>query len=138
MNGKLKPKGERAWVLKAHDTSDNKQEILAIRLSDVQLSQQFAAKFHQIFPPQQGMPSPMNVNVHAQGVGYPQSPPQNYFNHPQFPPQQGQMPMNNMMAGGMMNGMMGGAPMMGGGMIMAGNGAMMGGAPMMYNPAPAA
>eukprot|EP01084_Bolivina_argentea_P269524 458093_1 len=34
MNGKLKPKGERAWVLKAWDTSNNKQEILAIRFSD--------------------------------------------------------------------------------------------------------
>ena len=53
MNGKLKPKGERAWVLKAWDTSNNKQEILAIRFSDVQLSTQFSVKFHEIFPPQQ-------------------------------------------------------------------------------------
>ena len=53
MNGKLKPKGERAWVLKAWDTSNNKQEILAIRFSDVQLSTQFSIKFHEIFPPQQ-------------------------------------------------------------------------------------
>jgi len=52
MNGKMKPKGERAWVLKAWDTQTNKQEILAIRFSDAQLSQQFSVKFHQIFPAQ--------------------------------------------------------------------------------------
>eukprot|EP01084_Bolivina_argentea_P102516 183658_1 len=100
MNGKLKSKGERAWVLKAWDTSNNKQEILAIRFSDVQLSQQFSIKFHQVFPPQQpnqGM-SPLNVNVHYQ------PPQQNYFNQgPNFPQGQNMMgmmqinPMNNPM-----------------------------------------
>eukprot|EP01083_Nonionella_stella_P014751 41349_1 len=135
MNGKLKPKGERAWVLKAHDASDNKQEILAIRFSDVQLSQQFAAKFHQIFPPQQAMPSsPMNVNMQMPAQPYPQSPPQPYFN--QFPPQQGGMAMNGMMGGGMMNGMMMAGGMMGGGMMM-GQGGAMHNPPMMYTGPPA-
>jgi len=52
MNGKPKPKGEhwdtQTWVLKAWDTQTNKQEILAIRFSDVQLSQQFSVKFHKL------------------------------------------------------------------------------------------
>lgn len=56
MNGKLKPKGERAWVLKAWDIKSNKQEILAIRFSDVNLSQQFMHKFHVIFPQQSTSP----------------------------------------------------------------------------------
>ena len=69
MHGKLKPKGERAWVLKAWDTSKNKQEILAIRFSNIQLSQQFSVKFHQIFPPQQQQAQSM----------YPQQPMPNIY-----------------------------------------------------------
>eukprot|EP01084_Bolivina_argentea_P283210 484988_1 len=78
MNGTLKAKGERAWVLKAWDISNNKQEILAIRFPDVQLSQQFSIKFRQVFPPQQQQqPQGQNMNnMHGQNndhfidVGY--------------------------------------------------------------------
>jgi len=68
MNGKLEPKGERAWVVKAWDTQTNKQEILAIRFSDVQLSQQFSVKFHQIFPAQPPPVPKTGSGVNSLGV----------------------------------------------------------------------
>ncbi len=50
LNGRLKAKGERAWVLKAWDIGSNAQEIVAIRFSDVNLSLEFSVKFKLIFP----------------------------------------------------------------------------------------
>eukprot|EP01084_Bolivina_argentea_P283209 484987_1 len=52
MNGTLKAKGERAWVLKAWDTVKNSQEILAIRFSDIETSNRFASQYNIVFPPQ--------------------------------------------------------------------------------------
>ena len=49
-SSKLKPKGERALVLKAWAVQSNQQEILAIRFSDQQAAIQFAKKYHSIFP----------------------------------------------------------------------------------------
>ena len=49
-SSKLKPKGERALVLKAWHSSSNRQEILAIRFSDQNAAIQFAKKYHNIFP----------------------------------------------------------------------------------------
>eukprot|EP01083_Nonionella_stella_P191668 709250_1 len=59
INGRIKPKGERAWVLKACHVNDNvnKQEILAIRFSDQQSAQLFANKFKQVFDPPEAMMS---------------------------------------------------------------------------------
>eukprot|EP01083_Nonionella_stella_P141773 437460_1 len=46
----IKPKGERALVLKAWAVQLNHQEILAIRFSDEQSAIQFANKYHDIYP----------------------------------------------------------------------------------------
>eukprot|EP00485_Elphidium_margaritaceum_P004231 CAMPEP_0202693288 /NCGR_PEP_ID=MMETSP1385-20130828/7442_1 /ASSEMBLY_ACC=CAM_ASM_000861 /TAXON_ID=933848 /ORGANISM="Elphidium margaritaceum" /LENGTH=1095 /DNA_ID=CAMNT_0049348947 /DNA_START=39 /DNA_END=3326 /DNA_ORIENTATION=- len=104
MAGKLKPKGERAWVLKAWDTSRNKQEILAIRFSDQSLSQQFAVKFHQIFPPQQAVsngPPPLPAHIQQQQQARMQGP----FN--QFNTAFNQPPPNNFMGNPVLNGVNG-------------------------------
>eukprot|EP01084_Bolivina_argentea_P182857 315610_1 len=89
MGGRLKPKGERAWVLKAWETSTNQQEILAVRFSDQKSSQIFAKKYNKLFPeqpipiaPQQYIQSfqpyqpnnfgqgsyPLNVNINANRI----------------------------------------------------------------------
>lgn len=49
-SSKLKPKGERALVLKAWATISNQQEILAIRFSHQDAAIQFAKKYQGIFP----------------------------------------------------------------------------------------
>ena len=67
MNGALKPKGERAWVLKAWDITNNRQEILAIRFSTVQTSQQFAFQYNTLFPPQHQVPT-FPAMVPQQGI----------------------------------------------------------------------
>jgi len=111
MNGKLKPKGPRAWVLKAWDTSSNKQEILAIRFSDNTLSQQFSAKFSEVFPPQDEQPAvappPNPVQLQQQHQQ------QQYGGFQPNYPQNQMMGINNPMMG--MNGQMMGMnnPMMG-------------------------
>ena len=78
INGKLKPKGERAWVLKAWDTSSNRQEILAVRFSDVQLAQSFAQKFHAVFPQ---LPQQQQQQQYKQQFQPPQQ--QQFFNQQQ-------------------------------------------------------
>jgi len=97
MNGKLKPKGERAWVLKAWDIASNKQEILAIRFSDVALSQQFMHKFHYIFPPPQPQASSPSNNPAQQHPAYAQ----HQFMGQQHPNYQGQFGGNMMGMPGM-------------------------------------
>uniref|UniRef100_A0A7S0TC11 RanBD1 domain-containing protein n=1 Tax=Elphidium margaritaceum TaxID=933848 RepID=A0A7S0TC11_9EUKA len=49
-SSKLKPKGERALVLKAWCMSENQQEILAIRFASQRAAIEFAKKYHLIFP----------------------------------------------------------------------------------------
>jgi len=51
LNGVLKAKGERAWVLKARDLSTNDIEIVAIRFSDVPSAHNFSLQYQRVFPP---------------------------------------------------------------------------------------
>eukprot|EP01084_Bolivina_argentea_P077903 141363_1 len=46
----LKPKGQRALVLKALTSVPNEEEILAIRFNSEHVAVQFAVKYHNIFP----------------------------------------------------------------------------------------
>merc|ERR1719445_1406205 len=76
----LKAEGQRAWVLKAWDTSNNKQEIIEIKFFDVTLSQEFAAKFHKIFPahPQRQRPPPVPKHIQQQQYHHPPQVQPNY------------------------------------------------------------
>merc|ERR1719410_2669520 len=62
---KLKPKGERALVLKAWATSSNQQEILAIRFRHQQVTIQFANIYHTLFPMTVSASSP-NISQQTQ------------------------------------------------------------------------
>jgi len=72
-SSKLKPKKERALVLKAWAVNTNQQEILAIRFSHQEAAITFAKKYHRIFPLAVSIdidnifnqPSPASSNVPA-------------------------------------------------------------------------
>jgi len=51
LNGTLKPKRERAWVLKAWNDSLGLEEIIAMRFADVILAQYFADAYNGVYPP---------------------------------------------------------------------------------------
>eukprot|EP01083_Nonionella_stella_P318050 1160617_1 len=52
LNGVLKSKGERSWVLKGFNVLEHKDQILAIRFSDHTISDTFHSHYNSIFPPQ--------------------------------------------------------------------------------------
>eukprot|EP01084_Bolivina_argentea_P102514 183648_1 len=47
---KMKPKGERAWIMKATSTQSNEKEILALRFATTELANTFIDKYREIFP----------------------------------------------------------------------------------------
>ena len=66
-SSKLKPKGERALVLKAF--LDAQQEILAVRFSDQKSAIDFAQKYYAIFPGAQVGAPPVDSLFQSQGNG---------------------------------------------------------------------
>jgi len=57
MNCALKPKGDRAWVLKAWNMGVNNEEIIAIRFGDQDSSQKFYTNYNILFPPHAQQPT---------------------------------------------------------------------------------
>eukprot|EP01084_Bolivina_argentea_P102513 183645_1 len=47
---KMKPKGERAWIIKATSTQSNEKETLALRFATTELANAFIDKYREIFP----------------------------------------------------------------------------------------
>ena len=69
-SSKLKPKGPRAWVLKAWAITNNHQEILAIRFSLQDAAIHFANRYRNIFP-MAIISDPANkLNVQQIGIFY--------------------------------------------------------------------
>eukprot|EP01084_Bolivina_argentea_P102517 183659_1 len=55
---KIKPKGERTWVMKATLLESDTKEIVALRFQDSTISNQFATKYREIFPISAPRPPP--------------------------------------------------------------------------------